>query len=130
MIHFFNNKTKVNMMNISLYKTYRIFFDVFYMKTCNTIYSKWLGTRNLLHFVNKHWRDIEYIFLNDMLWQLGWYKWLDGSFEMAAMSNSTGTGSLNVGCWRCEMQCSSDDRWPWKLVGHIEGAQGCVIRDL
>ena len=25
-----------------------------------------------------------------MLWQLGWYKWPDGSLEMAAMGNSIG----------------------------------------
>ena len=39
-----------------------------------------------------------------MLWQLGWYKWPDGSLEMAAMGNSTGTGSLlDAGDVRCDL---------------------------
>ena len=38
-----------------------------YIKTCNPIHLKWSGTkRNLLYFINKHWSDIEYIFLNNM----------------------------------------------------------------
>ena len=39
-----------------------------------------------------------------MLWQLGSYKWPDGSLEMAAMGNSTGTGSkLDAGKVRCDV---------------------------
>ena len=49
-----------------------------------------------------------------MLWKRGWYKWPDGRLEMAAMGNSTGTGSKSdAGYVRCNVVVVTDGLGSW-----------------
>ena len=67
-----------------------------------------------------------------MLWKRGWYKWPDGRLEMAAMGNSTGTGSKSdAGYVRCNVVVVTDGLGSWldTLREHRDVSEICNSMD-
>ena len=144
MIYFFNDKTKINMLYISLYKTYSIFFNLFYIKTCNPIHLKWSDTKKFIIFSLISIEVTQNIFFsticrkNKQIWWMAmrmvqvarwkpWHQW-DGCYGQQHWYRH------KVECWRCKMQDSGDRHglgsWLDTLREHRDVREICNSMDI